>query len=90
MLAKLCKDSMKFNKGEYSFLALISAIYVVIVFRYKTMPKLILLASGVFALLYFLWGAYHHKKAKNLNFRIMLEYFLIAVLGLAIVSTLLI
>jgi hypothetical protein len=81
---------MKFNKSEYSFLALISALYIVIVLRYQTMPKLILLSTGIFAACYLFWGVYHHYRVKNLSFRIMLEYFLIAVLGLAIVSTLLI
>lgn len=81
---------MKFNKGEYSFLALICALYTLAVFRYQTVPQFIFLATVIFALIYMCWGILHHVKAKNFNFRIMLEYFLVAVLGVAIVSTLLI
>ncbi len=81
---------MKFNKGEYSFLALLSALYVLAVFRYQTMPNYIVLITAIFAVVYVLWGIYHHLRIKNLNFRIMLEYFLVAILGVAIVSTLLI
>jgi hypothetical protein len=81
---------MKFNKAEYSILALLSAGYVVAIFRFQTMPVYILAATAVFAFTYFCWGIFHHLKMKNLNFRIMLEYFLVAILGVAIVSTLLI
>ncbi|MBP9669948.1 hypothetical protein KBD75_00955 [Candidatus Woesebacteria bacterium] len=81
---------MKFNKGEYSFLALISAFYIGIVYRYQTTPKYILAITVVFAITYLIWGAIHHLRIKNLSFRIMLEYFLVAILGIAIVSTLLI
>lgn len=90
MPAKSCKDFMKFNKGEYSFLALISALYVVAVFRYQTTPNYILLITGIFSVIYIVWGVIHHLKVGNLNFRIMLEYFLVAILGVALVSTLLI
>jgi len=81
---------MKFNKAEYSFLALASALYIVIVFRYQTVPKYILISTGIFAIIYICWGIIHHTRIKNMNFRIMLEYFLVAILGVAIVSTLLI
>lgn len=81
---------MKFNKGEYSFLALLSALYVVAVFRYQTTPLYVLLATGSFAVVYLIWGIVHHLRVGNLNFRIMLEYLLVAILGVAIVSTLLI
>lgn len=81
---------MKFNKGEYSFLALLAIAYVVIVFRYQTVPKYVLGSTVIFAFTYVIWGIIHHLRVKNLNFRIMLEYFLVAILGIAIVSTLLI
>ena len=81
---------MKFNKAEYSFLALLSALYMVAVFRYQTTPKYVFIATIIFAVSYLCWGVIHHLKAKNFTFRIMLEYFLVAILGVAIVSTLLI
>lgn len=77
-------------KGDYGLLAILSAMYVGTVLRYQTVPKYILIATGVFATLYVVWGIFHQLKAKNLHFKIVLEYLLVALLGVAIVSTLLI
>jgi hypothetical protein len=81
---------MKFSKTEYSVLAILSALYVGSVFAYQTSPANILISTIIFAALYVVWGIWHHAKIKNLNGRIMLEYFLVAILGIVIVSTLLI
>ena len=81
---------MKFNKSEYSILAIFAIIYIVAIFRYQTLPSYTLLATGLFAFSYICWGILHQSRIHNLNFRIMLEYFLVAILGVAIVSTLLI
>lgn len=81
---------MKYNKSEYSILAIFSLIYVAIIFKYQTVPSYTLFATGVFAFIYLLWGIIHHYKLKNLRLRIVLEYVLVAILGVAIVSTLLI
>lgn len=77
------------NKSDYSILAIFSALYVGIVFRYQTVPKYILLATGGFAILYVIWGIFHQLRANNFHGRIVLEYLLVAILGVAIVSTLL-
>jgi hypothetical protein len=34
-----------------------------------------------FATAYFIWGIVHHHKEKNLHFKVVLEYLLIALLG---------
>lgn len=77
-------------KTNYSALVIFSTIYLAVIWRYQTYPKYILLATAVFALAYFLWGIIHHLQAHNFHARIVLEYFLIALLGVAIVSTLLV
>lgn len=77
-------------KHGYATLAILSTLYVAAVYRYQTVPKYVLLATIGFALSYLVWGLAHHLKAINLHARIMLEYLLVALLGVAIVATLLI
>lgn len=77
-------------KSDYGFLAILSAMYIGTVLRYQTVPKYILIATGTFAVFYVLWGVFHQLKAKNFHIKIVLEYLLVALLGVAIVSTLLI
>jgi hypothetical protein len=77
------------SKADYSILLILSTLYVMVVFRLATFPKYIFLATLSFALSYILWGIFHHLRAKNFHVRIVLEYLLVAVLGVAIVSTLL-
>lgn len=81
---------MTSNKSDYSVLAVIAAVYVAAVFRFQTVPKYILLSTAGFALCYLTWGVIHQIKVKNFHARIVLEYLLVAILGIAIVSTLLI
>lgn len=78
------------NKGDYSILAGLSGIYVLSIFRFQNTPRHILLATIIFALIYIVWGIFHHSRSHNFHGRIVLEYFLVALLGVAIVSTLLI
>jgi hypothetical protein len=77
------------NKSDYSILVILSSIYVYVVYRFQTVPKYILISTIVFALSYIIWGIFHHIKARNFHGRIVLEYLLVALLGVAIVSTLL-
>ena len=66
--------------------------YIILLFLTITYLSLILLTSfdhqytklltAGFALLYFLWGLWHHKKEKSLHPKVALEYFLMALLGL--------
>jgi hypothetical protein len=81
---------MTFNKIDYGILALVSALYVAFIFRYQTNSRFILLGTGVFATIYIVWGVFHHVRAGSLHARIMLEYLLVAILGVAIISTLLV
>jgi hypothetical protein len=77
------------SKGDYSILVILATVYVGVVYRFQTVPKYILIATSVFALSYVLWGIAHHIRARNFHVRIVLEYLLVALLGVAIVSTLL-
>jgi hypothetical protein len=77
------------TKADYGILVISSGIYLAVVYKFQTVPKYILLATSVFALIYILWGIFHHLKAHNFHARIVLEYLLVALLGVAIVSTLL-
>lgn len=77
------------HKNNYTFLTILSTIYIVIVFNYQAVPRYILFATTGFAVLYFVWGIMHHLGAKDFHPRIVLEYLLVALLGVAIIATLL-
>lgn len=77
------------SKGDYGILGILATIYVAAVFYFQAVPKNILIATISFALVYIIWGVIHHIRAKNFHGRIVLEYLLVALLGVAIVSTLL-
>ena len=64
-------------------------IYIAVVYYFQTFPSYVVLVTGVFGICYVIWGILHHFRAKNFHARIVLEYLLVALLGLAIVSTLL-
>lgn len=76
--------------GDYSVLAAIAGVYVLAIFRYQTAPKYIVIATITFGIAYVIWGVVHQLRSKNFHVKIVLEYFLVALLGVAIVSTLLI
>ncbi len=77
-------------KSDYSILAIICIIYLVTIYYFQTTPKFVLLATEGFAIIYFTWGIAHHLRSGNFHTRIVLEYLLVALLGVAIVATLLI
>lgn len=85
MLADLQK-----YKLDYSLLAILSGAYLVVVLKILTTPLYIILATAGYAFLYFLWGVLHHLASRTLYKKVVLEYFLVAVLAIVIVSTLLI
>lgn len=77
------------HKSDYSILALLSTTYLVIIFRYQTYPRYIMLGTIIFSLSYLSWGFVHHLRAHNFHLRVVLEYLLIAILGIVIISSLL-
>ena len=78
------------NKTDYSFLAFLTIAYLVAVFRFQSRQDYLLIATGIFAMSYFVWGISHHLRTHSFHARIVLEYFLVALLGVIIISTLLI
>lgn len=77
-------------KSNYSILAIISALYLITIYRFQTTPKFVVLSTVGFALIYLIWGIAHHLRSGNFHARVVLEYLLVALMGVAIVSTLLI
>ena len=90
MPGRSCRGYMTLNKIDYGLLAFFSSLYVGFIFRYQTNSRLVLLGTAIFAIIYLVWGVFHHVRAGSLHTRIMLEYLLVALLGIAIISTLLI
>ncbi|MFZ2199427.1 MAG: hypothetical protein WAV40_01410 [Microgenomates group bacterium] len=80
---------MHINKNDYLLLSLISAGYICTIFYFATRPIITLFSTIIFAVLYLIWGVFHQARSHNLHAKIVLEYFLVALLGVAIVSTLL-
>lgn len=78
------------HKFDYSILALMSGAFVLYFLNAKSSPRNLLTATCIFALSYAVWGFFHHARTKSLSRKVMLEYFLVAVLGIVIVSSLLI
>lgn len=77
------------NKNNYNILAIVGALYIGVVYRYQTVPKYILISTAIFAACYVIWGITHHLRNQNFHARVVLEYLLVALLGVALVSTLL-
>lgn len=80
------------NKTTHNYLslAIICMLYLASITYFKTAPILVVMATSVFAVLYIVWGVLHAHTNHNLHAKVVLEYFLVALLGVTIVSTLLI
>lgn len=66
---------------DYLILLSIVTTYITAVLLTSYNNQYVKLLTIGFALLYFLWGLWHHKREKSLHPKIALEYFLIALLG---------
>ncbi len=78
------------HKGDYLLLALIVGGYLVAVIRFQATPSYLLVATGIASALYVCWGIFHHARSHSLRLKVVLEYFLVAALAVAIIATLLI
>lgn len=78
------------HSRDLLFLALLSIPYVLTIFRYQANPYSILIITAIFSGAYLLWGLFHHFRQGNLHGRVVLEYALVSLLGIAIISTLLV
>ena len=70
---------------DYIALLFITITYLTLVLLTSFNPHYIKLITVGFTVLYFIWGLWHHKKEKSLHPKIILEYFLIALLGLCLI-----
>lgn len=77
------------HKGDYSLLALLCGAFIVYFISAKNDPSHIFLATVIFAALYVVWGLWHHSYTRTLTKSVVLEYLLVAIIGIVIVSSLL-
>lgn len=82
-------QELKQNKLDYSLLAILAASFSFYFLLNRHRPTSLFVATLLFAIFYVIWGVWHHSKSHHLTWRIVLEYFLVAALGLSLVSTLL-
>ena len=78
------------HSGEYTILSILAAFYLTAILYFKSNPQYLLFATMIFGIFYVFWGIYHHLKNDYFQIKIVLEYLLVATLGVAIISTLLI
>ena len=80
---------MTSNTTDYGVLGLFAAAYLGAVYSFQSTPRSVMFATVAFSASYVLWGIFHQLRTHNFHARIVLEYLLVAILGVAIVSTLL-
>jgi hypothetical protein len=81
---------IKRHKIDYSYLAILAISFSLYFYFARHSASQLFVATLAFALVYIIWGVWHHARLRHLTGRIVLEYFLVACLGIVIVSTLLI
>lgn len=84
----MLKD-IKRHKLDYSLLSALALSFGAYFVLERHNPTLLVGATLVFALLYVLWGIWHHSRAGHLTGKLVLEYLLVSLSGVMIVSTLL-
>lgn len=77
------------HSGDYGLLTLLSIGYLGAIYVYRSVPPYLVMSTLIFGALYFLWGIMHHLRTQSFHARIVLEYFLVALLGVVLVATLL-
>lgn len=85
----MMKDIVK-HKLDYSVLALLSGGFITYFLREQSSPINLVMATVIFSFSYLIWGLWHHSRLGGLTRQIVLEYFLVGILGIVIVSSLLI
>jgi len=76
---------MKKHLGYYVSFILIVAVSVFVIFQNQGDKNFVLLFVSLFAAAYVVWGILHHLVHHSVNLRIVLEYIVVALLGVAIV-----
>lgn len=78
------------HKLDYSILAVMSGLFILYFLDARSSPRRLLIAAFTFGAAYTVWGIFHHVRTRSLSRKVVLEYFLVSVLGIVIVSSLLI
>ena len=76
---------MKKHLGYYISFLVIAVASIFLVFQNLSDKNLILLFISLFAGAYVVWGILHHLVHHSVNLRIVVEYIVVALLGVAIV-----
>lgn len=82
-------SDVKKYKADYSFLAVIASAFTFLFLAKRNESHYLLYLTGAFAITYFLWGILHHSRTRSLSGRVVLEYALVSLSAIVIVSTLL-
>ena len=80
---------IKKYQSHYLALAIILGFGIVAILLFRFDPLLKQLAILATASLYVLWGVIHHHQVDHLRLKVVLEYVLVAILGVLIINTLL-
>lgn len=73
---------------HYAFLGLLLSFGVVAILILRFSPPAQTAAVYSLGGLYVVWGIFHHSSIGHLRFKVVLEYLLIALLGVVIITTL--
>ncbi len=74
---------------DYGLLAIAATGYILAIYVYRAAPQYLVLVTLIFGSFYFFWGIIHHLRTQSFHARIVLEYFLVALLGVVLIATLL-
>lgn len=78
------------HKLDYFLLAIFSLVYVVFFLWNQLNSQLLFISTLAFGGVYFLWGIYHHLHTHTFAGKVVLEYLLVSIFAVLLVSTLLI
>lgn len=76
---------MKKHLGYYVSFLLIVGASIFLVFQNMSDKNLILIFVSFFAASYVLWGILHHLVHHSVTLRIVIEYIVVALLGVAVI-----
>ena len=79
---------LKLHFIHYLLFLLISGFGIFIFNYYNHNQKVQSWCVIATSIAYFFWGVFHHYSEKNLHLKVVLEYFLVALLGAVLIITL--
>ena len=85
VLGLVSLGNMKKHLGYYISFFVILVASIFLVFQNNGDKSLVLTFVSLFAVSYVVWGVLHHLVHHSVNLRIVIEYIVVALLGVAIV-----